>query len=241
MLKRGKFRSIIAILIMAILPIGMFFWMTYERELLSKPILLAKEDLKLGTIIDDPYKYFDIVKVDNDLLINNSLTPDLASSIVGKGLTQFVPAKGQVSINFFDNPGIIVTDDKQVFKIPSNWVYAVPSSIRRGDIVKFYEVDANIEESFDSASINLQEFDPENEVLFTYEGKIKVGSKDPVLTSTVIYVKDGSNREVVDATGTPLRYDGTSQISSVEIVCSRDDIQNLIDRVQAGFKFILVY
>lgn len=237
MLKKSKIRSLIAILIMAILPVGLFFWMTYEKDLLSTPVLVAKADIEMGTVIDDPENYFKVEKIEKEHLISNSLTPEMAKAIIGKGLKQFVPANGQVNAGFFDNPGIIVSGDKKVFKIPSSWVYAVPSSIRRGDNVKLYEVDSNIEKNLSSMVGKIQGSDS----LSTYDGPIKVGSKDPILSSTVIYVKDGSNREVVDAAGVPRRYDGTSQVSSIEIVCTQDEIQKLIERVQAGFKFIIVY
>lgn len=222
---------------MALLPIGLYFWMTYEQDLMSVPVYVAKSDIEIGTVIDDIDKYFKLVKLEEQYLINNSLTPNSAYNIIGKGTVQFVPANSQVNDKFFAEPGIIVSGDKQVFKIPQSWIYAVPSSIRRGDVVKFYEIDPNIDNSTSSLSLSSHN----NDSISTYHGSVKLGSNDAILTSTVIYVKDSSNREVVDAAGSPRRYDGTSQISSIEIVCTKEDIQMLKSKVYEGFKFILVY
>lgn len=126
--------------------------------------------------------------------------------------------------------------DRFVFKIPSSWIYAVPSSIRRGDDILLYEVDARIDQSISQSVVN------NGEDLPTYQGRpdIDVGSGKPVLEATVIYVKDSSNREVVDVAGRE-RLDGSSQVSSIEIVSTSDDVAKLEQKVIEGKKFILVY
>jgi hypothetical protein len=164
------------------------------------------------------------------------LTEKDISLLKGMAAMQFIPKNAQIDIKFFSKAGMVVTDDKVIFKIPSSWIYAVPSSIRRGDDIQLFEIDSNIEKNLNTVIAKSQD----GLATFPDSTEIKLGSDKPVLCSTVLYVKDSTNREVVDADQRQ-RMDGSSQVSSLEIVCTREEIKALEQKVSEGMKFIIVY
>lgn len=234
-MRNSKFKGLFGIIFMALAIVALFVWMQYGKEFLGRSVLVAKTQINEGTVIDKIDTYFEEVKMDEKAIIKNSLTFDEAKTILGKAAKQVIPENGQVIAGMFAKPGVVVSGDKFVYKVPTSWIYAVPSSIRSGDDISFYEIDSFIENSI---SRNVTKNN--DGTLATYTHKVRTGAQKPVLNSTVKYVKDSTNREVVDAEG-PKRYDGTSQVSSIEIVCTEAEMKILEARVIDGFKFIVVY
>lgn len=235
-MRRKKVRGIIGIAFMAMSVAAMYIWMTYGQAVFAtKSVLIAAMDIEEGTIIE-PEKHFTIAKVDTDLIIEGSLEVADLQGLYGMAAKQFIPKNAQISDQYFAEENLVVTGDKAVFKIPNNWIYAVPSSMRRGDDIDIYEIDSNIEKNL---YVNVSKSEDE---INTYSGKlfIRLSSDNPVLSTTVLYVKDPSNREIVDADERK-RFDGTSQIGSVEIACTKKEMKALEKKVADGMMFIIVY
>lgn len=235
-MRKSKIKGIIGIVVMAVALAAMYFWLVYGQAAIStKTVPIASMDIEQGTIII-PEIHFTLKRISNDELITGCLNESDLTRLNGLSANQYIAKNAQVNDRCFDKPGIVVTNDRFVFKIPTSWIYAVPSSIRRGDDILIYEVDARIDQSISQSIVN------NSEGLPTYQSRpvINVGSDKPVLEATVIYVKDSSNREVVDVDGRK-RLDGTSQVSSIELVSTSEDIKKLEQKVIEGKKFILVY
>lgn len=66
------------------------------------------------------------------------------------------------------------------------------------------------------------------------------GKTESIFNTTVVFVKDSTNREVTDTNGKE-RLDGSSQVSAIEIICTRSDTQILESSVLNGKKLIVVY
>jgi hypothetical protein len=226
-MRRKKIRGVAGIALMALAVAAMYVWLTYGKETFSaKQVLVAGTDIEEGTVIE-PEKHFAVANIDSDNLINGVITKDSADSLKGLAAKQFIPKNAQITDKYFAKENLVVSGDKVVFKIPGTWIYALPQSIRRGDDINIYEIDSNIEKN-----LNI-ELKPEDGNTFPDSASIKLGSDKPVLSTAVLYVKDSTNREVVDADERK-RFDGTSQVSSVEIICTKEEIALLERKVADG-------
>lgn len=234
---RGKkIRGIIGIILMAAAVAAMYLWLTYGQEALAtKQVLLANMDIEQGTIID-PEKHFKASNIDTDSLISEGLTKANLQDLKGMAAKQFIPKNAQLSSRYFAKESMVLSGDKAVFKIPDKWIYAVPTSIRRGDDINIYEIDSDIEKNI-NGGINKLEGG-----LNTYSNKfpIQLSSDKPILATAVLYVKDSTNREVVDADERK-RFDGTSQVSSIEIVCTKEEMKSLEKKVAEGMQLVIAY
>lgn len=235
-MRRGKIKGIIALCIMVLCLVAMYGYLTFgQKALFTKTVLVASMDIEPGTIID-PGTHFVVRQVDDDALISGYLSQSDLPALRGLCASQFIPNNAQVTSRCFDKAGVVLTSDKFVFKIPANWIYAVPSSIRRGDEILIFEIDSEIDRNISASMISNEDKLP----VYDTTPPMTIINEKPVLEATVIFVKDSSNREVVDV-DTRTRFDGTSQVSSIEIVSTKDDMQILEKKVAEGKKFILVY
>lgn len=234
-MRKNKIMGFIALLIMTLALVLMYLYLTYGQKVLSsETVLVANTDIEPGTLINTKLHFIE-KSIDKNDLIPGSLTIEVSSIIEGMAANQYIPMNSQISVRCFEKPRMVVIDDKFVFKIPGSWIYAVPSSIRRGDDVLVYEIDARIDQEIKLSPAN-------DESLPTYQAisGISLSSDTPVIETTVIYVKDSANREVVDVDGRR-RLDGSSQVSSIEIVCTKKEMSQLEAKVLDGKKLILVY
>jgi len=233
-MRKNKIRSIIALFVMTLAIVLMYLYLTYGQQAFStRSVLVANMDIEAGTVID-PSIHFSLKNINNEDLIPQSMGQEDIPGLTGMAASQFIPQNSQVSYRCFDKSGIVITEDKFVYKIPSSWIYAVPSSIRRGDSVLIYEIDSKIDQKIMNTTQNAPD------ELAVYQDQVAIGSQEPIIETTVIYVKDSANREVVDVDGKK-RLDGTSQVSSIEIVCTRDDVSIIEKKIADGKKLILVY
>lgn len=251
-MRKNRLKGIIALAIMIISMVLMYLYLSFGQEAFStKSVIVTAVDIDQGTVIS--YEHFTEKKVEDKDLISGSISVEELSSIIGLAATQFIPANSQVVSRYFEKPGIVITEDKFVYKIPNNWIYAVPSSIRRSDEVLIYEIDSRIDQGIDQSikaiesktiSEKATDYKADRENLPVYEGNVAphivIGDKEPIIQTSVIYVKDSANREVVDVDGGN-RLDASSQVSSIEIVCTKDDITKLEKKIAEGKKLIIVY
>ena len=224
---KQKLKGIIGISIMFIALVATYLWITYgqsELELVS--LLVAQKDVPKGTVVEDANLYFKSKKVSLSDAVIGAIKPDQINSLNGKITEQFISSNGQIVVQSFSDNSLLLEENQFVFKLPPTWVYSIPSSIRRGDKVSIYEIDGKIESNLNSG---------ENLPLGLTKGQTA-----PIFETTVVYVKDSTNREVVDTNGDE-RLDGSSQVSSIEIACAREDTQILENSVLNGKKLIVVY
>lgn len=260
-MRKNRLKGIISLAFIVLSLLLLYIYLTFGQEILfTKSVLVAVEDIEQGTVIGR--EYFIEKKIKKEDIIVGSLELKQLSAIIGLASTQYIPGNSQVVSRYFDKPGIVITKDSFVYKIPGDWIYAVPSSIRRSDDILIYEIDAKIDEIMQAPSLYNNKNDSSSEypdgavnqsTVESLQGanslpalrennnaKIKTSSNEPILEATVIYVKDSANREVVDVDGKP-RLDGSSQVSSIEIVCTKKDVAKIEKKIAEGKKLILVY
>lgn len=224
---KQKLKGIIGIAIMFVALVVTYLWITYGQvRLESTNLLVAQKDIPRGTLIDDVSKYFKPERISLSSAVQGAIKPENANELNGRIAEQFIPANGQIVVQTFSNNSVVLNEDQFIFKLPPTWVYTIPSSIRRGDLISIYEIDGKIESRLSTGE----------EVMTV----LTEGRKEAIFETTVVYVKDSTNREVMDTNGNE-RLDGSSQVSAIEIICTREDTQVLEKSILNGKKLVVVY
>lgn len=217
-------------IILILLAIGtIFYWEVYGREslLYKNIVILTKEVNKNEVITSDMVRY---QKREGTTLIDSALLDK--SLIIGKAANSYIPKGVQLVEKYFESPNLVLNEDEYIFKIPLEWLKAFPSSLRRGDIIFFYEVEKGTTEQ--------NAIDPN-----ASEGEITINNKKalekkPITSTVVAYVKDSANREVITLSDEE-RYNGSSKISEIEIITDLETVNQLKESINNEKVFIIMY
>jgi hypothetical protein len=199
-------------------------------------------DIKKGTVIKE--NMLTTIRVEENNLISNPVSN--MDEVLNMAAKQFIPKNAQLNKEFFESPDVILDKNQYVARIPSNWLIAIPSSIRRKDIACFYLVDAKSEQQLNNTISQRTNDGKSGQGLNTYiqESPKAIESINslgkPVVESTVAYVKDSANREVVTLSKDE-RFDGSSQVSSIEVIITDQQMDVLSKNAENGYKFIVMY
>lgn len=223
---KQKLKGIAGITIMFLALAATYFWLTHGQvQLESVTLLVARQDIPKGTVIDNANNYFKPERINLSSAVTGAIKPENINQLNGRIAEQFIPANGQIVTQTFSGNSVVLKENEFVFKLPPTWVYSIPSSIRRGDKISIYEIDGNIDKLDNSEDQDI---------------KLVKGKTESIFNTTVVFVKDSTNREVTDTNGKE-RLDGSSQVSAIEIICTRSDTQILESSVLSGKKLIVVY
>ena len=224
---KQKLKGIAGIAIMFLALAATYLWLTHGQvQLESVTLLVARQDIPRGTVIDNADNFFKPERINLSSAVTGAIKPENIDQLNGRIAEQFIPANGQIVTQTFSGNSVVLKENEFVFKLPPTWVYSIPSSIRRGDKISIYEIDGNIDGKLDNSE--------------DQDIKLVKGKTESIFNTTVVFVKDSTNREVTDTNGKE-RLDGSSQVSAIEIICKRSDTQILESSVLSGKKLIVVY
>jgi hypothetical protein len=227
-IKSGTVFSIIGLLLMLATVAMIYFWETSGREkYLYKEVVVLNQNIEENTRIAP--EMLTLVKINPDDFIEGAVVKK--QDVSGKYSVQFLAKNSQICLSYFkDSAEEIIKEDFYIFSIPPDWIITFPNSLRRGDIIYFYPVKTDIEKEEQTRTINNID-------------NLKKLDKSNLAQSEVAYLKDSGNREVVDAddNGNKPRYDGSANISSIEIITKCEDISHLQSLADSGYKFIIFY
>lgn len=224
----SKFKGYLGIFLFIAVIVGIYFWETFGREeFLYSNVYVASVDFNVGDELT--LDKLDLVKIEQDRLIKGSfLSEKDILPYIGYEAKHFIPANSQINSSFFDVPELVLSDDEYICSIPSDWIKAYPQSLRRKDKVALFAVYTSSDSSL-FADIDISEL------------KELIKGKKPLMFSTVVYVKDGSNREVVDIVESGDRMNASSKINSIELVMNPDNFEILNKLYQGGYRFVIMY
>jgi hypothetical protein len=227
-IKSGTVFSIIGLLLMLATVAMIYFWETSGREkYLYKEVLVLNQNIEENTRISP--EMLEIAKINPDDFIEGAVVKK--QDVSGKYSVQFLAKNSQICLSYFkDSAEEIIKEDFYIFSIPPDWIITFPNSLRRGDIIYFYPVKADIEKEEQTKTINNID-------------NLKKLDKSNLAQSEVAYLKDSGNREVVDTddNGNKPRYDGSANISSIEIITNYEEVSHLQSLADSGYKFIIFY
>lgn len=196
-----------------------FGWENFGREAFTyDSVIVFKQDVQKGTMVDK--SMMGMMKIEKAGIINGVIkNPDL---IDGKRTNTFIPKGLQLTEEFFSDPELVTGDGSNILSVPMEWIYSYPQTLRRGDLVHFYSIDKALTENG-----------------YEGEGGAFTGSEKPLISAKIAYVKDSSNREVIDVT--PNRMDGSGAAYGIEIVISEEKYRILKSAAEAGRLFVVMY
>ncbi len=168
---RSKLRSFLSYLIPAlglvlivIVLTLIWFWETAGREhFLYEERLVLNQDIDRGVLIEESlltYQSFEKSKIFTGAI-------DDISEIVGLESISYIPQGSLLHPRYFSTTEVKLAVDQYIIRIPSDWIYSMPNTLRRQDKVYLYRFGQQ---------------ESTSGVLFETE---------------VAYVKDSMNREIV--------------------------------------------
>jgi len=225
------------ILISAMLSI-VWYWETYGRELyFYQQIVVLNQDIKKGRLVTEDM--VSTAQIEKDHLIDQVIVNK--NQIIGLEAIQFIPKNAQLHPSYFENPHFTTDKNTYIVKIPNDWLYSVPNTLRRKDHVLFYQINEEQWKAFDQ---QIEKQQAENDLIPVYSAEETEPLKEKVsnilLEAYVAYVKDSVNREVKTVSSQE-RYDGSSVIAEVLVYLSPQEVEKLEQAVKEGHKFILMH
>lgn len=216
-------------LIAVIVAIGLaIFWSMYLDEKVNTiKVYRTNTELPKAAPIDPNKLSLINLKVENvpDGAINN------LEELQGKETVITMPRGTVLTKALFDDANLVLDKDQFYCPIQDGWIYALPGSLRRKDLVDIYIVPKAIENSSNNAINNIAS--TVSNVVYNTE---------PILTNiTVGYAKDSSNQEVKPSNDKEQRLDATGNASLLELVLNREQFNLLKEQALNGNKFIFVY
>lgn len=232
-------------------------WEFYGREqLLYGQVIVLKDDIQRGTAIDVK-TMITYVRAETDKVIDNAIVDP--SKLDGLLAAHYIPKNTQLHPSYFVSPNLITNEKQKVVKIPNEWLLSVPNTLRRMDIIEFYPIRAVSEGNKQLPTTSIQTIpqtstdpnankantnDTAADSLITHdssqETKYTEILSNSLFETTVAYVKDANNREVIDV-GASERMDASSKISDIEAIITDEQLQMLKEYYQNGYKFIILY
>lgn len=187
----------------------------------------------------------------------------IPENIIGLEAVNYIPAKTQLHMNYFENADLVLEQGEYIAQIPIEWTLSIPDSLRRGDEVIVYSVmydkelvnsltsqqqdvisvGNNSNNTNDDTTGNSDNEESENSASATVSEKkdsTSLNILNKVMDTKVAYVKDSANREVISI-GEKDRLDGSSTIRAVEIVTTPENFQKIESQINQGAKLIVMY
>ncbi|MCT4544971.1 MAG: flagella basal body P-ring formation protein FlgA [Vallitalea sp.] len=222
---KNFFKGLLGI-VLIIIAIGIiFYWEVHGREnLLYKDIVVLTQEINKNEVITKDMLQYQ--KREESTLIKEVITKK--EIIIGKAANNYIPKGVQLVEKYFEDPCLVLDEDEYIFKIPGEWIMAFPNSLRRGDKIYFYEIDKNRKS---------ETIDVDGDIPMYIEEALE---EDAIVNTTVAYVKDGANREVVSLSDEE-RFNGTSRISEIEIITDLEIVNLLRESIKQDKVFIIMY
>ena len=157
---------LLGLLLIVIVLSLIWFWETAGREhFLYEDRLAFNQDIELGTIVDS--SMLEYYRFEKKMIFADAIKEP--SDIVGLTAATFIPQGTLLHQQYFESSSVVLLEDQYIVRIPSDWIYSLPNTLRRKDSISLYLVGKQ---------------ETIGEILFSTE---------------VAYVKDSMNREIVDA------------------------------------------
>ena len=157
---------LIGLLLIVLVLSLIWFWETAGRDhFLYEQRLALTQDTERGTVIDaSMLAYYSFEK---KIIFDEALKDP--SEVVGLEAASFIPKGTLLHQRYFEPTAVELLEDQYVVRLPADWIYSMPNTLRRKDSISLYV-------------IGRQE-----------------GSSEILFKTEVAYVKDSMNREIVDA------------------------------------------
>lgn len=221
---RVRTKGIIGIAVIVVALVCIFVWESYGREAIAyTDVIVFNQDVDAYEVVTETM--LGSLSMNKEAVIEGAIqNPE---EIIGKTTVTSLPKGAQLTAMFFESGNLSVGEENYIFEIPSAWIYSYPQSLRRGDTIYFYALQTADPGQFQSMNL--------------VEGEMVINTQRtlPLLSASVVYVKDNSNQEVVDTSGN--RMNASAPVSNISVIVSQDQYNTLKTSYEQGNQFVLLY
>lgn len=248
-----RFKFIVPILILVL---GISFVFVFEFYVKDKvntvPVVVANRDIPFKKQITR--EDLTIKQVNKDYLISETFRPDELESLIGTYASIEIKAGTQMYPQLVDEYDLVPNEELGEFiaPIPSEWLFAVPGTLKRSYIADFYVIGNNdviidemINELEQQQNSQTENDEQNNETPIQEQENITSyvkSSYEPILKDVrVAHVRDGSNQEITKKPESNDPNSATSNISSIEIIATNETLATIREYIDKGFKLYITY
>lgn len=241
----------IGVSLLTIAGIGSYEFYIKDKAL-SMEVVVAKEKIEKHT--DFSQSNLVIERRKKTDLIEGYITPDEIGSLYGRDTNALILANQVISKEFveFQNLTPDPSKNEAIRPIPSDWIYAMPGSLRRKDTITIYPVKdkkASVEgiqsvQVIDASTENKNDEEKEmSEEDAANASPEEIASRfEPILENIAVsYVKTSSNQEVTSKDGTQERFDASGTASGIEVNIKEEDLKRIVQFIDKGYKLYISY
>jgi hypothetical protein len=216
-----------------------------KAKVLSTEVVVAKERIDKNTQFSESNLV--IERRNKDELIGGYIKPEDMKNLYGEEASLTILKNQVLSTEFVDYDNITPDPSKNeaIRPIPSDWIYAMPGSLRRKDVITIYPVKDKEKEVIQ----NIRTIDNDKKALTSNDADNATPDEvanrfQPILKNiSVTYVKTSSNQEVMDKKEKEAkeRLNANGTASDIEVNITEDQLKKLVDYVDEGYKFYISY
>jgi hypothetical protein len=159
------------------------------------------------------------------------------NEILGEDAAQIIVSNSMISKKMIDFDKMIPdeSEGEAIRPLPAEWIYATPGSLRRKDRIDIYLIDQELIDKLQGKEANKNNEEPVK--VISDKEEIKSILLKPILEDvSVIYVKDGSNKEVISQdtnqqSGLQQRLNASGKVSELEVLLNEEDFNKIADSV----------
>jgi hypothetical protein len=216
-----------------------------KDQVLSTEVVVAKERIDKHTKFSKSNLV--VERRTKGDLVDGYIKPDKLNELYGKDANTLILENQMISNDFveFENLTPDPSKDEAIRPIPSNWIYAMPGSLRRKDIISIYPVkDEEAPKSQEEQSIRTID---DNNTLTEDEANNaspdEVASRfKPILEYVAVnYVKTSSNQEVTNEKDSKERLNASGTATDIEVNITEDQLKTLVQAIDEGYKLYISY
>lgn len=253
-------KKTISVFLIGILFLGLgggilYFFEVYVKDHVdTQEVLMAKDNISFKQLITKDDLVVKNVKKDN--LVGDVYSPSDVNLVLNKYAAIDINKGTQIYPSLIDSYDLIPNESKGEFiaPIPTNWLFAVPGSLRKTFVADFYVIkdeeqamlQALLNDEKDHSDTHKNGIDEEkkNENKKPIENNEEldqaiVSENEPILKDVrVSSVKDKSNREVTESKE---ETTATGVVSNLEIIADKEMLDTITEYTQKGNKIYVVY
>lgn len=248
---KARIKTLIGVVLIIAAILGIYYWETIGyKKATYQTVVVFKEDVPAGAVVET--NMLGQISYPKDAIIAGAITD--YKLILGQTTTGYVAKGAQLVKENFEKTELVVNEGEMVLSIPKSWIYGYPETLRAGDVISLYPVSnvalANADRETYEEKIEypeswtedqIKEYEEYNEEPRLVETLVvPEASSEPTISCRVKYVKDSTNREIVDASKNE-RADGSDNIDTVEVIVTPEQYKTLLQARYDGFVFIIAY
>lgn len=213
-------------------------------------IVVAKDNIEFKDKITE--EDLEVRKVRTDNVVEGAYKPHDMEVILNNYASISISQGSQIYPSLIDSYDLIPNEEEGEFiaPIPTDWLFAVPGSLRSAYVADIYAVPSDEQAIIQSLEEQGEQQSGDNNEEEAEEGEGPLDTDEqtdalvqnnlkPILNDVrVSSVKDNSNQEVVNSTEND---QATGTISNIEIVANQNMLNKLSQKSQEGYKFYIVY